>query len=237
MLLLVGAFIASMIPCVVIFFWLRSLKGMGEGYPGLCNKAALHGVLTVLPVILCSGSLHLLGIITGLAKANPYVYQFYYTFCVLAFSEELCKFLMMRRVIKDGNYSQLTITIVMALVGLGFEVIEAIPYAIGSGPQPMLMRGLTMMHIAFGFIMGYFYGKSVKEKKKTYAVIGFLLAWGMHGMYDFCISEEMLALEWPGYLALGLAGFSAVLVIIFVIYVIRTKKAEESMESTESAAL
>lgn len=227
MLVMIGLFAASMIPCVVLFLWLKNQKGMQEGYPAACKKALLYGFLCVFPVMLVSGSLDILGIILHLREGNQLVYEAYHTFCMFALSEELCKFYMMRRIVKKGDYSWLAITVIMTLVGVGFEMIEAIPYAIGSGPGPMFMRGLTMMHPSYGFIMGYFYAKSKYEDKKGYAVIGILIPWLLHGSYDFFLSDPMMAKEWPGYAALGLAAFSVVLIILFIRFVIRSRKNEE----------
>lgn len=224
---MVGLFLLSMIPCVALFIWLRNQKGMQEGYPEACNKALINGALCVFPVVLVSATLDITGRVLGLRDLDPLVFSAYHKFIVLALSEELCKFCMMRRIVKKADYSWLSITVIMTLVGVGFEMIEAIPYAIGSGPGPMFMRGLTMMHPSFGFIMGYFYAKSLYEGKKGYAVIGILIPWILHGTYDYCLSEPMMAMEWPGYLALGLAAFSVVLIIMFIRFVIRSRKNEE----------
>ena len=91
---------------------------------------------------------------------------------MLALAEEVMKFLAMKRVIKDRPSSWLEVTVFMTLSGLGFEVIEAIPYAIGSGAAPMLVRGVTMMHAAFGFVTGYFYGKGLQTGNKVTAMTG-----------------------------------------------------------------
>lgn len=228
-MLLVAAFLASMIPAVIMFIWLRKQKDMPEGFDKTCDKALLRGVLAVFPVVLCSAVLHLLAVVTGLRHANPFIFQAYYTFIVLAFAEELCKFLAMRKIVRSGSYSWLSVVIIMVLVGLGFEVIEAIPYAIGAGPGPMFMRGFTLMHAAFGFIMGYFYGKFLRTGNKMYFVTGFIVPWLMHGFYDYCLSDVMLAIEWPGYAALFLAMLSVVLLIVFVRFVIKAKKNEKYM--------
>lgn len=95
----------------------------------------------------------------------------------------------------------------MVLVGLGFEVVEAIPYAVGAGPVIMFVRGVTMMHAAFGFVMGYFYGKSLNTGKKVYAIIGFVLVWFMHGL-----------------ISMLLAAFSIVLIVLFIRYVVKNRK-------------
>lgn len=228
-MILVAAFLASMIPAAIMFIWLRKQKDMPGGVDKTCDKALLRGVLTVFPVVLCSAVLHLLAVVTGLRHANPFVFQAYYTFFVLAFAEELCKFLAMRKIVRSGSYSWLSVVIIMVLVGLGFEVIEAIPYAIGAGPGPMFMRGFTLMHAAFGFIMGYFYGKFLRTGNKMYFVTGFIVPWLMHGFYDYCLSDVMLAIEWPGYAALFLAMLSVVLLIVFVRFVIKAKKNEKYM--------
>ncbi len=227
MLLLIGAFVASMIPCAAMFLWLRNRKGMQEGYPQVCNRALMNGFLTVLPVILASATFAVIGNLLNLKDGNQLLYQVYYTFCVLALSEELCKFYVMRRIVKKGNYSWFTVTVIMTLVGLGFEIAEAIPYAIGSGPGPMFVRGLSMMHASYGFIMGYFYAKSLYERKKGYAVLGIVLPWILHGTYDFFLSEPMFEMGWPGYAALGLAVFSVVLIILFIRFVIKSGKNED----------
>lgn len=228
MLVLVGLFLASLIPCAAMYIWLRNIKGMqDENFARTCDRAVLRGMLTVFPVFLCSATFALAARLLDIRAAGDLVYSAYHTFFVFAFSEELCKFFMMKKVIKGGEHSWLAITIYMLLVGLGFEVIEAIPYAIGSGPGPMFMRGFTMMHPAFGFIMGYFYGKYRHTGRKAFAAAGFILPWVMHGLYDFCLSEPMMAMEWPGYVALGLAAFSVVLIIVFIRFVIKARKKEE----------
>ncbi len=227
MLVMVGLFIASMIPCIAIFIWLRNQKGMQEGYKEACDKAVINGALCAIPVMLVSLTLDIIGRVLGLRDLDPLIYEVYHKFIVLALSEELCKFYMMRRIVKKADYSWLSITVIMTLVGVGFEMLEAIPYAIGSGPGPMFMRGLTMMHPSFGFIMGYFYAKSLYDGKKGYAVIGILIPWILHGTYDYCLSEPMMAMEWPGYLALGLAAFSVVLMVLFIRFVIKARKNEE----------
>lgn len=227
MIALVGAFFASMIPCFALYIWLRNLKGMQEGFAKVCDKAVLRGALTVFPVILCSAALAIIGNLLNFRAGGELVYQAYYTFCVLAFSEELCKFLMMRRIVRKGDYSRLAVTIIMVLIGVGFEAMEAVPYAIGSGPGPMFMRGFTMMHPAFGFIMGYFYSKYLYSGSKSYAIIGFALAWLLHGSYDFCLSKPMMDMDWPGYVALGLAASCLLIVIVFIRFVIRTRSTSD----------
>lgn len=224
MLLLIGCFLGSLVPCAVIFLWLRKQNDMWEGHPKLCDKAFLNGALSALPAVACSAAFALIGAILGIKNQNIMLYDAYTAFITLAFSEELSKFFMMRRIVKKEQFSWLQVAIIMALVGMGFEIIEAIPYAVGAGPGHMFMRGFSMMHVAFGFVMGYFYGKSLKTGNKAYAVLGFVIAWMMHGVYDCCLQDNILNMTWPGYIALGLAVLCALLIVVFIIFVIRGKK-------------
>ena len=43
--------------------------------------------------------------------------------------------------------------------------------------------------------MGYFYGKMIKTKKKVYGILGFVIPWFLHGLYDFGLSDELLNLS------------------------------------------
>ena len=81
------------------------------------------------------------------------------------------------------------------------------------------------MHGGFGFIEGWFYGKAMYTKNKAYIAVGFILAWLMHGAYDFGLNEEFLALN-PNnaYLSVGIAGFSLVLLVSLIVFFTRKRK-------------
>ena len=228
-MILVLAFIASLIPTVILFLWLRGQEEMLPGYRETCKKALIAGILCILAVVPMSAALHLLGILTHMKSITPIFFQWYYTFFVLAFAEELMKFLAMRRVTRDRQCSWLEFTIFMAISGIGFEIIEAVPYAIGSGPGPMFMRGFTIMHAAFGFITGYFYGKYRATGKKSHFITGFLISWILHGTYDFCLSEELMDLtkEVSGGIALILAILSVVIIILFIRFIRKARTQEK----------
>jgi hypothetical protein len=51
MLILILAFIVSMIPTVLLFLWIRGQKNIAENYNNNCTKAFVRGLLSVLPVI------------------------------------------------------------------------------------------------------------------------------------------------------------------------------------------
>lgn len=66
--------------------------------------------------------LNILGRIAFIKMDKGILYQAYYTFFVLAFAEELVKFLTFKKLLKknDYAYSWFNLTIFMVIVGLGF---------------------------------------------------------------------------------------------------------------------
>lgn len=221
-MLLVGAFIVSLIPAIALFLWMRKQQADDIVYKKNCNKALVYGLVCVLPVLLCSATLHIIGNVSGLRDIGGITYAAYYTIGVLAFSEELVKYLALRMLLKriSGVFSWLNVVVFMVSIAIGFELLEALVYAFGSGAGPMFVRGITIMHGAFGFVMGYFVGKSIATGKKGYAVLGFILALAMHGIYDFGLDENVAALgDWTLGISLGLAVLSIVLIILLIRFV------------------
>ena len=231
MILLAVAFIASLLPSIGLFLWLRGIEGDIE-FKGICNRALLQGVLTVLPVIGCSFlfaviefGLSRLGV-PGVAKAA------YHTFIVLALSEELCKCFMFHKLLAkfQRSWSWADYVILMTIVGIGFGLAEDIPYAIGANEIIMLVRGVTCMHGGYGFIMGYFLGKARKTGNKTWNVVGVALPWLLHGAYDFGLSEEFLALgENAAFLSVSLAALAVVVLITLIVFFVRHRHDEQFM--------
>lgn len=228
MVMLVVAFLASLVPSIGIFLWLRGIEG-DEEFAGICNRGILQGALAVVPVLGCSlvfalveSGLAKLGL-AGLPRAA------YHRFIVLALSEELCKCFMFHKLLAkyERAWSWLDYIILMTLVGLGFEIIEAIPYAIGASPIVMLVRGITAMHGGYGFIMGYLLGKGKKTGDKKWTVLGVVIPWLLHGAYDFGLSEEFAALgEATALLSVSLAALALVTLVVLVVFFIRHKNDE-----------
>lgn len=225
MALLVGAFFLSLLPSIGLFLWLRGLEG-DEVFAGICNRALIQGFLVVFPVFGCSLVLALLqrGLESlGLQGVGAACYR---AFFVFAFSEELMKYLWFRKTLKkfDRAWSWMDYIILMTIVGIGFGLIEDIPYGFMTNAGQMLVRGLTIMHGSYGFIMGYFMGKAEKTGDKKWQIIGFCLPWIMHGLYDFCLSDALLAVNDDfGLISLALAAL-AVITIIFLIVFMNKKK-------------
>ena len=75
MLVFILACIASFIPSIALFLWLRNSIKDNDAYKKLCNQTLLQGAKCLLPVILLSGCSYVILRLTGLHNANPLLYQ------------------------------------------------------------------------------------------------------------------------------------------------------------------
>ena len=181
---------------LVIYFWLRSLKPTPE-YRRTCRTLLLRGLLVVLGVCLFSATASLLWNLSGAKKISPLLNAAFRTFVVASLSEETVKLYMaFRKVKKSGEpISWFDITIYVTILGISFTLIEDFVYLFESSIGHVLVRGLMPLHVYYSMMMGWYVGKSLYTGKKRYAVIGFVVPWFLHGLYDFSIAEEFLALN------------------------------------------
>jgi len=221
-----------MLISVLIFIWLRNRHKEDAIYRQNCSYAFKRGLISVLPILALSAGLYFLGKVlkaTLLQNAHPLVYKAIYTFIVLAFAEEIVKYITLKKVLKKKPYaySWADVTALMVIIGTGFGLIEDLPYAIGADPVTMLVRGFTMGHIGYGFVMGWFYAKHLYTGKKRYSAIAILLPWFVHGLYDFSLSPELLELNDNfAFLGVSLALLDIVLLILMFLYFKRSKHKE-----------
>ena len=232
MLINILIFILSIIPSVLIVFFLRKRRREDPLYVKSCRSALIRGVVSVLPILGVSGILYVVYVVLGVTvlKDIPILFlKAFYTFIVLAFAEELVKFLVFQGVLKKKltAYSWADITAIMVIVGTAFGLIEDLIYAIGASVPVMLLRGITMGHVGYGFVMGWFYGKMLYTGKKRYGVISFMLPFLLHGLYDFSLTPELIELnEGLMAIALLLALLDIVLLILMVRFFVKEKKKE-----------
>ena len=237
MLLYIIIFLLSIVPSVLVFILLRNRHKGDTLYRKSCTYAFISGLISVLPILILSAVLFIMNAalkLTLLKDANILVYKAIYKFIVLAFAEEIIKYLVFRFVLKRKKYSYswADITAIMVIVGTAFGLMEALPYAFDASPMIMLVRGFTMGHVGYGFIMGCFYGKRLYTGKKKYAVIAVLLPWLLHGIYDFSLTPELLEVnENLMFIALFMALLDIVMLILMIRFFVRSKKQERYMQS------
>ena len=238
MALLVLAVIAGFIPCLGLFFWLRNGLKKDEDYRKLCMNALIRGMLCTLWIFLASGVPSILLRLTKLQDTNHLLYLAIYEMIVIALAEELVKYFTARRLLNkiDYPYSWLDVTVVMTIVAIGFSIPESLLYAIGASVPIVLVRGICLPHAGYGFIQGYFYGKALKTGKGFYKGLGIFVAWLIHALYDFCLSQEVLALnDNIAFIPVTLALVDIVLVIVLIVFAVKAKKREVYTEPLSCA--
>jgi RsiW-degrading membrane proteinase PrsW (M82 family) len=221
------ACVVSFIPSISLFLWLRNRLKQEDAYNKLCSQTLWQGAKCMLPVLLLSGCSYLILRLTGLHHTNPLLYQALYTFIVLALMEEAAKYWGFKRILKktDYAYSWLDTAVLMTIIGLGFGMLESVIYAIGSSVPVVLVRGICVPHAGYGFLTGYFYGMGSKTDKPTIKRTGFLLSWLIHGLYDFSLSQEFIAInDNLVIVALLLAVLDIVLVLLLIGFARKAKK-------------
>ena len=221
MLVFLISVIVSTVPSLLLYRWIVNYKD-NDNYKDLCKRALKLGLFAVIPICLASFILFIIGKISHLEKINIILYRAYYTIIVLAFAEELVKYLCFKRVLKDTKYkyNYFDIVIAMSMVGLGFGIIENITFSINLGIISMIIKGIDLAHLGYGFIVGYFYAKAVKTKNNFYKYLGFTISWLLHGLYDFGLSDELLKINDNfAFLSVSLTFFSLITLGLFIRYV------------------
>ena len=223
-------FILSIIPSALIIAWMFKRHGKEDlTYKQTSKRALWRGLLSVLPILLLSGALFIVNSVLKLTifKGIPVLaYQAIYKFVVLAFAEEIIKYWMLRRTLKkSGGYSWADVVAFMVIIGTAFGLIEDIPYAVDANAPTMLVRGFTMGHVGYAFMMGWFYGKSLQTGKKRYDVIAVLLPWALHGIYDYSLTPELMDVnENLMFIAIAMALLDVVVLILMIRFFVWERK-------------
>ncbi len=227
---LVIGYLVSCIPGILLLLWIRKRVLTEEKHRERTRKAFLRGILSVLTVMLFSTLFNLLLAFTVKKDEHFLLYTLLRNFIATAFSEELSKYLACRQTLKKDapDASILETVVYMTLSGLGFGFIESIVYAIDTGVIHMIVRGVTMMHSTYGFMLGRFIGKSRATGKKIYTMLGLMLTTFLHGLYDFCLNPTLNEKhDWLGFISLVLAVVSLVYVFVMIRYMKKKRELEE----------
>lgn len=145
-------------------------------------------------------------------------------YLVVAFTEEICKFAVVRgvdypRKAFDDPFDGIIYTV---MVGMGFATLENIFYVIEHGYIVGIVRMLFSVpaHATFAIIMGYYLGlaKFKKKNRAWYMIQGIFWATFFHGSYDY-----FLFLEQTWYHFLG-ALLSFLVALRLSVVAIKTKQ-------------
>jgi len=145
----------------------------------------------------------------------------FFAFIIIALSEEIFKFIALRMYpFSQPFFNEPFDGIVYAVfMSMGFATTENVLYAQLFGVDTVIVRALTTTpaHAIFGIVMGYFIGQA-KFKSHDQAKIlarGFILAWLLHGLYDFFIVQEIHEL---------LLGFALIVILAGLLISVRLIK-------------
>ncbi len=163
------------------------------------------------------------------------------SFLVVALSEEFVKGLAVfsfpyQRPFFNERMDGIVYSVVVAM---GFAAVENVYYAYLNGLSNVLVRFFTAvpMHATFGCVLGYYFGlaKARKEKQWEYIGRGFLIAIGLHGLYDFFIIQEFNENLMGG--ALVVLAFSIYISIEMIRQVLRKSEPIAAAEVPEEEPL
>ncbi len=228
-MILIGAFILSVIPGLGFYFRLKRKDPENRAYTACCTRSLKNGMLASLPVA-CAALLTLIAAnMAGLGRCSELLQTAFKDFVIAALNEETFKFLAFRKVLRKADYrnSRYDVIAFMTLVVIGFGLLESAVYLYTSGPGQVLVRGATLMHGGYGFIMGYYYGKSERTGGKGSRALEFLIPLLLHGIYDFTLSPELEELsDLVAFIPVSLALFAFILVFIMIRFFRRARNDE-----------
>jgi len=196
--MLLGLAIAPGLAIIIYIYW----KDKYEREPRkLLLYAFLLGCLSIIPAIILESWWTARGFEIS---TNNWLTAFY-AFIVVGLSEEISKFLFMRRFIFkhpefDEPFDGITYTV---MVSMGFATLENIAYVYQGGIGTAIVRMFMAVpaHASFGVIMGYYLGLARFNPKKSlrYMIYGIAGATFFHGAYDFALMQQ----SWPELTSIG----------------------------------
>ena len=228
-MLLLIAIVLSIFPSVILISKLKK-RNDDIDYKKSCNAAIGKGALSVLWISLISGGLFLIGVVLKLfvfQNIPTLLDRAIYKFLDLALVEEVVKFMLAKSVISKTQYKHSTADIVsyFVIIGAMFGILETALYAIGESPGVLFARAITIPHVGYAFIMGLIYAKGYEKGRKSYMAAGLIVAWFIHGLYDFSLTPELydISESWM-YLPFALAVFDFIVLIFTIRYFYKDRK-------------
>ena len=230
MLILILAVIASFIPSILLFLFLRNNRKDDEEYRKDCLKLLGQGFLVALLVFLFDLLIKIPWTLIGIGKKYPMIDRLFTCFIVNATVEEICKFLVANNTIKKNHAkaSRLDIISFLTISAIGFGLVEDIVYVFTTNIGQIIVRGVQMGHVPYELIMGMLYTKAIVDKDDKFKVLAFVIPILLHGSYNFLLTPDLPDWTIPVTLLLVLGEF---IYIIYMVFFIRKKRNDASYTS------
>jgi protease PrsW len=183
-----GLLALAIAPGIFICFYIYSKDRYNREPPGMLLRAFVLGILSTIPAIIIQ---LIAGRLPNPFSANAVGATAFFAYCIVALSEELSKFAMLRlflykRKSFDDPFDGITYSV---MVGMGFATLENILYVTEHGYTTGVMRMFLSVpaHGTFAVLMGYFTGlaKFNPANKLFYLLMAVLLPVLFHGTFDF----------------------------------------------------
>lgn len=171
-------------PGLAICFYIFLKDTYNKEPKRLLIASFLLGVLAIIPPYIIENSfMPFLG--------NGIIHTGIYAFGVVAFSEELSKFFVLRFFCytRKSFDEPLDGIVYSVLVSMGFATLENISYVMVHGYNTAFVRMFLSVpaHATFAVVMGYFVGKAKFDSANSfrYMITGLFWAIFFHGTFDF----------------------------------------------------
>lgn len=196
-------FILAIIPGLLISYYIFVQDKHEKEPHRYLITAFVFGMLSTVPAIILEEA----GMSLGITEDGSIFQIFLFAFVVVAFSEELVKFLFLRLFhYNKSEFNEPFDGIVYTMmIGMGFATLENIMYAFSFGIETTILRMFTAVpaHAAFAVIMGYYVGYAKfgpKKNERINLAKGLFGAVLLHGAYDFFLFQK----SWEGLMVLAL---------------------------------
>jgi RsiW-degrading membrane proteinase PrsW (M82 family) len=188
-------------------FWLWIIYQRDRYLPSpvaLVVRTFLFGVAVAVPISFVEMVLTGFGLIDPFQPDLPRIVVAYVAFVVAGFTEELGKFLVVRRSLYPSPYfsEPMDGLIFGSAVALGFASLENVSYMVEYGWAVILVRGplSTLGHVLFSAPWAYALGRQkqahVSRGLHPFTWAGLIAAMALHGLFDFFLFSEGAQRAW-----------------------------------------
>ena len=196
---------AAVLPAIFLLVKVYRSDRIEKETPYLIWRLVLGGVISTFFALV---SERLFGtLLSSLVPMTSKAYNVLLYFGVVAISEELSKFVLLKkRTWRNPEFNCLFDGVVYATaVSLGFALWENISYVTMYGFTTALVRAVTAVpgHACFGVFMGVFYSLAKsndymgnKERSSFFNVLAVVVPVLLHGAYDYIASMEVQDFSW-----------------------------------------
>jgi RsiW-degrading membrane proteinase PrsW (M82 family) len=193
-------------PVVLMLLWFYHKDKFQKEPLRMLFYAFLAGCVSIFPAIIIEFTWQN----QGFTQVGDNYYLAFYAFVVVAFSEEISKFVFLRRILNkpyvDEPYDGILYSV---MVSMGFAFVENIFYVFEHGLGVGILRAFTAIpaHATFAAVMGYFLGKAKFNGNFIgNTILGILGAVLLHGFYDYFLFIENIPLIQLGALVSLVVG-------------------------------